>query len=97
MYDLPKKAIIKANRELLELHKRCIITYLTQRALKHKYQKKFLIIYDKHIDPKNIRNFFHRPISLFVKALVQDRLGEISYYTKSRRVKNKKVRRKRDE
>lgn len=83
MYGLPKKVILKANKELLELHKRCITSYLIQRALKHKYQKRFFVIYDKYINEKNIRNFFHRPIRVFVYALITNRLGEISDYTSS--------------
>lgn len=80
MYGLPKKVILKANKELLELHKRCITTYLIQRSLKHKYQKKFFVIYDRYINEKNIRQFFFRPIRVFVYALITDRLDDISDY-----------------
>ena len=37
---LPEKAIQKVDKELLELHKEVLKSYLTQRNLKHKYQKK---------------------------------------------------------
>lgn len=77
---LPEKVIIKANRELLDLHKRCITTYLTQRSVKYRTQKKFFKIYDKYINENNIRNFFFSPIKIFVYALVMDRLEKISNY-----------------
>ena len=57
---LSKKVILKANKELLELHKRCIVTYLTQRSLKHSKQKKFFVIYDMYINEKNIREYFDK-------------------------------------
>ena len=90
MLGLPKKALIKANRELVDLHKRCIITYLTQRSIKHKTQKKFLALYDMYISENNIRNFFHRPIKLFVYALVTNRLKEIENYMTLKSKKRKR-------
>lgn len=80
MLSLSEKTIFKANRELLELHKRCIVTYLTQKAVKHSKQKKFFIIYDHYINEKNIRMYFHRPIKMFVYALITDRLDQIKNY-----------------
>lgn len=89
--ELPKKVILKANKELVELHKRCITTYLIQRSLKHKKQKQFFKIYDAYIDENNIRNYFFKPIRVFVYALITDKLSKIKdYYTvpKSKRKKN---------
>lgn len=80
MLSLSERTILKANRELLELHKRCIVTYLTQKAIKYNKQKKFFIIYDHYINEKNIRMFFHRPIKMFVYALITDRLDQIKDY-----------------
>lgn len=81
MYGLPKSVIIKTKKELLELHKRCIVSYLTSRGLiKHSKQKQFFKIYDVYVSYKNIDNYFHRPIKLFVYALITDRLKEITYY-----------------
>lgn len=80
MLSLSERTILKANRELLELHKRCIVTYLTQKAIKYSKQKKFFIIYDHYINEKNIRMFFHRPIKMFVYALITDRLDQIKDY-----------------
>jgi hypothetical protein len=77
---LPEKAIQKVDKELLELHKEVLKSYLTQRSLKHKYQKKFFKIYDYYISEKNIRRFFFRPAKLFVYALVTDRLDDIEDY-----------------
>ena len=91
MLPLSKKALLKTDKELIELHKRCITTYLIQRALKSKYIKKFMTIYDSEITPKNIRAFFHRPIDLFVRAIILNRLDEISQYTNMYTKKKKKT------
>lgn len=80
MYGLPKSVIIKTKKELLELHKRCIVSYLTSRGLNHSKQKQFFKVYDVYVSYKNIDNYFHRPIKLFVYALITDRLKEITYY-----------------
>lgn len=77
---LPEKVIQKVDKELLELHKEVLRSYLTQRSLKHKYQKKFFKIYDYYISEKNIRRFFFHPAKLFVYALVTDRLDDIEDY-----------------
>lgn len=92
MLELSKKALIKANKELIDLHKRCIITYLTQRSVRHRTQKKFLVLYDMYIDENNIRNFFHRPIRMFVYALVTNKLEKIENYIST--VNKKKRKRK---
>lgn len=85
---LPEKAIQKVDKELLELHKEVLKSYLTQRSLKHKYQKKFFKIYDRYITEKNIRGFFFRSTKLFVYALVTDRLDEIEDYVPVKDKKN---------
>lgn len=85
---LPEKAIQKIDKELLELHKEVLKSYLTQRSLKHKYQKKFFKIYDYYITEKNIRRFFFRSAKLFVYALVTDRLDEIENYVPVKDKKN---------
>lgn len=77
---LPEKAIQKVDRELLELHKEVLKSYLTQRSIKHKYQKKFFKIYDHYITEKNIRRFFFRSAKLFVYALVTNQLDDIEDY-----------------
>lgn len=85
---LPEKAIQKVDKELLELHKEVLKSYLTQRSLKHKYQKKFFKIYDNYITEKNIRRFFFRSAKLFVYALVTDQLDEIEDYVPVKDKKN---------
>lgn len=80
----------KANKELIDLHKRCITTYLTQRSVKHRIQKKFFILYDKYINEDNIRSYFHRPIKLFVYALTVDKQEQICQYIYPNKYKRKK-------
>lgn len=77
---LPEKAIQKVDKELLELHKEALKSYLTQRSLKYEYQKKFFKIYDHYITEENIRRFFFRSAKLFVYALVTNRLDDIEDY-----------------
>lgn len=74
------KEMLKQDKELVELHKRCVKTYLVQRSLKHRKIKKFFIVYDWYINTGNIRNFFFRPVSIFVQALLLGQLDEISDY-----------------
>ena len=74
------KEMLKQDKELVELHKRCVKTYLVQRSLKHRKIKKFFIVYDWYINTNNIRNFFFRPVSIFVQALLLGQLDEISDY-----------------
>lgn len=78
--DLPEKEKIKSDKELVELHKRCITNYLVQRSMKLRKRKKFFIIYDFYIDENNIKEYFFIPIKLFVYALVTNRLSEIQNY-----------------
>lgn len=78
--DLPEKEKIKSDKELVELHKKCITDYLVQRSMKLRKRRKFFIIYDFYIDEKNIKEYFFRPIRLFVYALVTNRLSEIQDY-----------------
>lgn len=85
---LSEKALRKANRELLALHQRCIKTHLTLIGVKVRPQKKFFALYDYYIDENNIREYFHRPIKLFVYALVADRLKEIRDYFPRRILKD---------
>lgn len=80
----------KANKELIDLHKRCITTYLTQRSVKYRVQKKFFILYDKYINDANIRSYFHRPIKLFVYALTVDKLEQICQYMFPNKSKRKR-------
>lgn len=78
--DLPEKEKLKINKELIELHKRCITDYLVQRSMKLSKRRKFFIIYDFYIKEHNIKEYFFRPIKLFVYALVTNRLSDIQDY-----------------
>lgn len=85
---LPEKAILKVDKELLELHKEVLRSYLNQRNLKYKFQKKFFKLYGYYINDKNIRRFFFRPARLFVYALITDRLDDIEDYVPLKEVKH---------
>lgn len=90
------KEMLKQDKELVELHRRCVKTYLVQRSLKHAKIKKFFIVYDWYINPSNVRNFFFRPVHLFVQALLLGQLDEISdYIEKDNNGKKRKKRRHR--
>ena len=75
-----EKEIKKDLRELIELHKRCIKSYLVSKDVRFKTRKKFNILYDMYIDIHNIRDFFFIPISLFVQYTVKDQLENIRIY-----------------
>lgn len=90
-----EKEMLKQDKELLELHKRCCKTYLVQRSLKHSKIKKFFIIYNWYIKPKNVRNYFFRPISIFVQALVLNQLDQISDYIDNNKANVKRKRKSR--
>lgn len=90
-----EKEMLKQDKKLLELHKRCCKTYLVQRSLKHSKIKKFFIIYDWYINSKNVRNYFFRPISIFVQALVLNQLDQISDYIDNNKANVKRKRKSR--
>lgn len=87
------KEMLKQDKELVELHKRCCKSYLIQHSLKHSKIKKFFIVYDWYINTYNVRNFFFRPINLFIQALLLGQLDEISDYINPN--KNEKRKKKR--
>lgn len=78
---LPKRALQKHREELLELHKRCIKTYLVQKDLKYKYRLKFFKLYDYYVSEKNILMYWNIPINLFVQAMVKNTLHTFFRYT----------------
>lgn len=90
------KEMLKQDKELVELHKRCCKSYLIQHSLKHSKIKKFFIVYDWYINIDNVRNFFFRPINLFIQALLLGQLDEISdYINHNKNGKRKKKKRTR--
>ena len=52
------KELLKDYKEYLELHKRCVKTYLVGKSLEYSSIKKFFVIYDKFIDEENILPYF---------------------------------------
>lgn len=78
--SLPKKLLIKWRKEDIELHKRVLNTELHVMGASFATRKKFFILYNHYINPKNILCYFHRPASMFIKALIRDELDEISQY-----------------
>lgn len=70
----------KWNKENIDLHKRVITTYLAQNGLNTSKRNKFFVLYDKYISPDNILLYFNKPVHIFVKALVLNRLDKISDY-----------------
>lgn len=90
------KEMEKQEKDMVELHKRCVKNYLVQRSLKHGKIKKFFIIYDYYLGTENIRNYFFRSIDMFVRFLLLGKLEEIEDYVKadSRKKKRKRKRNK---
>ena len=74
------KEMLKQDKELVELHKRCVKTYLVQRSLKHRKIKKFFIVYDWYINTSNLSNFFFSPVPINIKKKIKEQLDEISDY-----------------
>lgn len=89
------KEMLKQDKELVELHKRCCKSYLIQHSLKHSKIKKFFIVYDWYINTDNVRNFFFRPIHIFIQALLLGQLDDISDYIDNN-TKNEKRKKKRN-
>lgn len=89
------KEMLKQDKELVELHKRCCKSWLVQHSLKHSKIKKFFIVYDWYINTDNVRNFFFRPINLFIQALLLGQLDDISDYIDNN-TKNGKRKKKRN-
>lgn len=89
---LPKSEIIKTYKELVELHKRCITTYLVQQGCKLITRKKFFQLYDIYIDHTNIREYFYTPIRHFVWGLVVGKLDLVQTRVFSKGSKKRKRR-----
>lgn len=67
----------KWNRELIEIHRRCITTYLGLKGVSVKYRKMFWKLYELEISEKTIRYYYIQPIQVFIRALVRDELDQI--------------------
>lgn len=89
-----EKEKLKQNKDLVELHKRCIKTYLVTKSCRAKVRNKFFKLYDMYINEKNILSYFYTPISLLVSALVLDQLDKVSTYIFKSNGKTKRGRKK---
>lgn len=75
-----EKELKKDLKELIELHKRCIKSYLVAKDIRYKTRKKFDRLYDFYINNSNILDFYFLPISIFIQALVKDQLEDVRVY-----------------
>ena len=85
-----EKEKLKQNKDLVELHKRCIKTYLVTKSCRVKIRNKFFKLYDMYINEKNIVSYFYTPISILVQALVLNQLENVSTYILKSNGKSKK-------
>lgn len=83
------KELLKDYREYLELHKRCVKTYLVSKSLDYPTVRKFFVIYDKYIDEENILLYFFLPIHYLVNSLILYKLHNIKFYGKRSKPKRK--------
>ena len=74
----PEKTILKWNKELVELHKRVIKTYLASRGATYSTKYKFFKLYDHFIDEYNIKCYFFTPTPILVQGLVKGELDRVS-------------------
>lgn len=83
------KELLRDYKEYLELHKRCVKTYLVSKSLDYPTIRKFFVIYDKYIDEENILLYFFLPIHYLVNSLILYKLYNIKLYGKRSKLKNK--------
>lgn len=75
-----EKEKLKQNKDLVELHKRVLKTYLVTKSCRARIRNKFFKLYDMYINEKNIISYFYTPTSAFVSALVLNQLDKVSTY-----------------
>lgn len=88
--NLPKKAILKARKELLDLHKRVLKTYLVGKGLKFSVRHKFFSLYDHFIDEENIEQYYYLPAWYFVESLILYELKNLDWQPTKKQVKHAK-------
>lgn len=71
---LPKKEVLKGQKELIVLHKAVLENYLKQRSIKLKNRKNFFIIYEYYISVYNILNYFFLPSEYFSELLIKGKV-----------------------
>lgn len=81
-YYIPvsEKTILKWNKELVELHKRVIKTYLASKGAAYSTQHKFFRLYDHYINEHNIKCYFFTPTPILVQGIVKGEVDRISTY-----------------
>lgn len=69
---------VKADKELVILHKRVLKNYLiTQTIFAHDQIQKVMQLYDVNISFKNIRGYYNHHVRILLTALIIGRLDEI--------------------
>lgn len=71
------KQWLKDQNELMLLHKRCLKTELFYMGVENSTRRKFFQLYDAVMRPETVREYFHKPLRVFIKALVRDQLEDI--------------------
>ena len=77
----PEKTILKWNKELVELHKRVITTYLASKGVNYSTRQKFFKLYDLDITENNIKCYFFIPTPILVQYIVKGQVDQVSTYT----------------
>lgn len=85
------KQWLKDQKELLELHKRCLKSELFYMGVEPSTRRKFFKLYDMVIRPETIREYFHRPLKIFIEALVRDELDQIRDVYPSPKVRIRRI------
>lgn len=88
---LPKKELKKTAQDLIDLHQRVIFHWLVEQDVEYSTRQKFFIIYGKYVNLKNIQDYFHLPVRVFVISLLRN---ELDKYTSSKKTKTRKRRKK---
>lgn len=85
-----RKETLKSNKEIVELHKRVITTYLVQRDIKLKTRRKFFKLYDLEINASNVLQYFFLPVRILVTVIVLDQTDNINKYLQEHGTKIRK-------
>lgn len=92
---LKEKTLQKWNKDLLELHKKVITSYLVSQDIKSSVRRKFFKLYDMYIDESNIKSYFYTPLRILVYGLILNKMDQVSTYISQNNGKKKRRRNKR--
>ena len=81
---ITKRTLEKWLNEEVDLHKRIITSYLWQQGFSLRQRNRFFILYDHYVNWKNIRDYAHLHVEIFIKALVRNELGKFKNYIQTR-------------